>query len=85
MTYSEQLADERKETAAAFCTRARAFFNEAGTHVQAVMTNNGACCRSHDFAKALGQGVKHRRTRPYRPQTNGKICEYRSRRCTCPA
>ena len=37
------------------------------------MTDNGACYRSHVFARALGEGVKHRRTRPYRPQTNGKV------------
>ena len=73
LAYSEQLLDERKETAAAFWERARAFFVEAGIAVRAVMTDNGACYRSHDFAKALGPGVKHRRTRPYRPQTNGKV------------
>lgn len=74
LAYSEQLPDERKETAAAFWARARAFFAEAGISVQAVMTDNGACYRSHVFAAALGQDVKHRRTRPYRPQTNGKVC-----------
>ena len=62
--YSEQLADERKETAARFWERARAFFSEAGFEITAVMTDNGACYRSHDFAAALGDGVKHRRTRP---------------------
>ena len=40
--------------------------------MRAVPTANGSCYRSHDFAKALGEAVKHRRTRPYRPQTNGK-------------
>jgi transposase InsO family protein len=73
LAYSEQLSDERKETAAAFWLRARAFFAEAGIAVRAVMTDNGSCYRSHDFAKALGPEVKHRRTRPYRPQTNGKV------------
>jgi transposase InsO family protein len=73
LAYSEQLLDERKETAAAFWERARSFFAEAGIAVRAVMTDNGACYRSHDFAKALGPGIKHRRTRPYRPQTNGKV------------
>src|SRR5690606_31021289 len=73
LAYSEQLPDERKETAAAFWKRARAFFADAGFEVTAVMTDNGACYRSHAFAKALGDGVKHRRTRPYRPQTNGKV------------
>ena len=40
--------------------------------VSAVMTDNGACYRSHAFAAELGAGVRHIRTRPYRPQTNGK-------------
>ena len=73
LAYSEQLLDERKETAAAFWERARGFFAEAGIAVRAVMTDNGSCYRSHDFAKALGPEVQHRRTRPYRPQTNGKV------------
>ena len=73
LAYSEQLNDERKETAAAFWQRARTFFAEAGISVQAVMTDNGSCYRSHTFAAALGPGIKHRKTRPYRPQTNGKV------------
>jgi transposase InsO family protein len=73
LAYSERLGDERKETAAAFWIRARAFFAEHGITVTAVMTDNGACYRSHAFAAALGEEVKHRRTRPFRPQTNGKV------------
>lgn len=73
LAYSEQLLDERKETAAGFWIRARAFFADAGIAVTAVMTDNGSCYRSRDFAKALGEEVQHRRTRPYRPQTNGKV------------
>ena len=72
VAYSEILDDERKETAAAFWIRARAFFAEAGVTVSAVLTDNGSCYRSRAFAAALGQ-VRHRRTRPYRPQTNGKV------------
>lgn len=41
--------------------------------VGAVMTDNGACYRPHDFADALGPVVNHRWTRLYRPQTNGKV------------
>jgi transposase InsO family protein len=73
LVYSEQLPDERKETAAAFWTRARTFFATAGITVTAVMTDNGACYRSHAFAAALGEDIAHRRTRPFRPQTNGKV------------
>lgn len=72
LVYSEQLDNERKDTAAAFWQRAIAFFNDTGISVKAVMTDNGACYRSHDFANAL-EGIKHIRTRPYRPQTNGKV------------
>lgn len=73
VAYSEILDDERKDTAAGFWTRANAFFASLGVTVTAVMTDNGACYRSHAFADALGQNVKHRWTKPYRPQTNGKV------------
>ena len=73
VAYSEILDDERKETAAAFWERANAFFTALGVTVTAVMTDNGACYRSHVFAAALGEGVKHKWTKPYRPQTNGKV------------
>ena len=73
LAYSEQLPDERKETAAEFWLRAKAFFADAGIAIRAVMTDNGSCYRSHVFAAALGKDVQHRWTRPYRPQTNGKV------------
>jgi transposase InsO family protein len=72
LAYSEILTDEKKETAAGFWLRANAFFEAAGITVEAVMTDNGPCYRSHDFAAALG-GIRHLWTRPYRPQTNGKV------------
>ncbi len=72
LAYSEILGDERKETAAAFWNRAQDFFADAGITVQAVMTDNGGCYRSGDFAAALGD-IQHLWTRPYRPQTNGKV------------
>jgi transposase InsO family protein len=70
--YSEILGDEKKETAAGFWLRANAFFAAAGITVTAVMTDNGSCYRSRTFAAALGD-IKHVWTRPYRPQTNGKV------------
>ncbi|MDK9302765.1 IS481 family transposase, partial [Propionibacterium freudenreichii] len=73
IAYSEILDDERKETAAGFWTRANAFFAGLGVTVTAVMTDNGSCYRSGAFADALGDHVKHKWTRPYRPQTNGKV------------
>jgi transposase InsO family protein len=72
LAYSELLADECKETAAAFWLRANAWFNECGFVVRNVLTDNGSCYRSHVFRDALGD-IEHRRTRPYRPQTNGKV------------
>ncbi|MFV0371047.1 MAG: IS481 family transposase, partial [Azonexus sp.] len=73
VAYSEILDDERKETAAAFMVRAVAFFAGLGVTVTAVMTDNGSCYRSKMFNDALGETIKHRWTRPYRPQTNGKV------------
>lgn len=67
------MPDERKDTAAGFWERANAFFAEHGIIVTAVMTDNGSCYRSHTFAAALGPRITHRRTRPFRPQTNGKV------------
>ena len=72
LAYSEILADERKETAAAFWRRANAWFAQYGIVVRKVLTDNGSCYRSHAFRDALGD-IVHRRTRPYRPQTNGKV------------
>lgn len=71
--YSELLTDERKETAAGFWTRANAFFASVGIQVKRVLTDNGPCYRSRLFAQTLGQDITHKRTRPYRPQTNGKV------------
>jgi len=72
LAYSELLADERKDTAADFWRRANAWFNECGFMVRKVLTDNGSCYRSYAFRDALGD-IEHRRTRPYRPQTNGKV------------
>ena len=72
LAYTELLADERKETAAAFWLRANAWFNDCGLTIQKVLTDNGSCYRSFAFRDAL-DGIEHRRTRPYRPQTNGKV------------
>ncbi|WMX46148.1 IS481 family transposase [Streptomyces roseicoloratus] len=74
LAYSEILTDEKKETATAFWTRAQAFFAQAGITVQRVMTDNGSCYRSRDWRDLLtAAGITHKRTRPYRPQTNGKV------------
>jgi len=72
LAYSELLADERKETAAQFWLRANTWFNDCGFTVRKVLTDNGSCYRSFAFRDALGD-IEHRHTRPYRPQTNGKV------------
>lgn len=72
LAFSEVLENERKETAAAFWQRARAFFAEHGITIERVITDNGSAYRSRVFASAL-QEVTHTFTRPYRPQTNGKV------------
>ncbi|WP_030596063.1 IS481 family transposase, partial [Streptomyces anulatus] len=74
LAYSEILTDEKKETAVGFWQRAHAYFTEAGITVQRVLTDNGACYKSHLWRNSLAaQGISHKRTRPYRPQTNGKV------------
>ncbi|KAA8884405.1 IS481 family transposase [Nocardia colli] len=72
LAYTELLADEHKDTAAAFWARANAWFANHGITIRKVLTDNGSCYRSRTFADALGP-VIHQRTRPYRPQTNGKV------------
>lgn len=71
--YTEILVDEKKEAAAGFWERANGAFNAAGVTVKRVLTDNGSCYRSHAFKNALGPDIKHKRTRPYRPQPNGKV------------
>ncbi|AUH44584.1 IS481 family transposase [Streptomyces sp. CMB-StM0423] len=74
LAYSEIHTDEKKETATAFWTRAHAFFTDCGITVERVLTDNGACYKSHTWRDALADaGITHKRTRPYRPQTNGKV------------
>jgi hypothetical protein len=64
---------ERKESAAAFVAAAVAYYASLGVTVSRVMTDNGSCYRSKAFAKACRKfGLRHVRTRPYTPKTNGK-------------
>jgi transposase InsO family protein len=73
MAYAEVLADERAITAVAFLERALAFFQRHGITVERVITDNGSAYRSTVHAIACrALGLRHLRTRPYRPQTNGK-------------
>lgn len=76
LAYTEILADEKKDTAAGFWQRANSYFASCGVRVKQVLTDNGSCYRSKMFAEALGEDITHKRTRPYRPQTNGKVERY---------
>lgn len=74
LAYSEVHGDERAVTAAAFWGRALAFFRGYGITVERVLTDNGSCYRSFEFRDLLiANAIVHTRTRPYHPQTNGKI------------
>jgi transposase InsO family protein len=73
LAYVEVLGDEKATTAVGFLHRAIAFYRRHGISVQRVMTDNGACYRSTIHAVACrALGIRHLRTRPYRPRTNGK-------------
>ena len=73
LAYVEVLPNERGETASAFLRRAVAGFAEQGVEVERVMTDNGSPYVSTLHASTCRElGIRHLRTRPYRPQTNGK-------------
>jgi transposase InsO family protein len=73
LAYAEVLADEKGATAVGFLARALAFFARHGIHAERVITDNGSPYRSTVHAIACRcLGLRHLRTRPYRPQTNGK-------------
>ena len=73
LAYVEVLPDEKADTAVGFLRRAVAFYGSHGIGVERLMTDNGSPYRSTVHALACRElGIKHLRTRPYRPQTNGK-------------
>ena len=73
LAFSQIMPDERKQSAVAFLKAAVAYYNSLGVTVLRVMTDNGSCYKSKDFAKACKKlGLKHIRTKPYTPKTNGK-------------
>lgn len=73
MAYSEILPDETRRSCLRFLFNALRFFRAHGVKVQRVMTDNGTSFRSHRYAKALRLlRIKHLRTKPYTPKTNGK-------------
>ena len=73
LAYTEIRPDETKESATAFLKNALAFFTRHGVTVERVMSDNGAAYKSHAFRDLLKDaGLRHVRTRPYTPRTNGK-------------
>ncbi|MBI5263584.1 MAG: IS481 family transposase [Bradyrhizobium sp.] len=73
VAFSKIMKDERKESAVAFLKAAVAYYASLGLTIQRVMTDNGSCYRSRAFAKACKElSLKHIRTKPYTPKTNGK-------------
>ena len=73
LAYAEVLPDEKASTAIGFLRRALAFYARYGITVERLLTDNGAAYRAVMHAVACRQlGIRHLRTRPYRPQTNGK-------------
>jgi transposase InsO family protein len=74
LAYAEICTDERAATAVGVLQRAVAWFAEHGVTVERVLSDNGSCYRSFVWRDACADlGIIHKRTRPYRPQTNGKI------------
>jgi transposase InsO family protein len=73
VAFSQIHPDETKESAVPFLKAAVAYYASLGVAVSRVMTDNGACYKSHAFRDACTElGLKHIRTRPYTPKTNGK-------------
>jgi transposase InsO family protein len=71
---AEICADETTETAVGVLHRAVAWFAERGVTIERVLSDNGSCYRSYAWRDTCtAMGITHKRTRPYRPQTNGKI------------
>jgi transposase InsO family protein len=73
LAYAEVLADEKAATAIGFLSRAVAFYRRYGITIERLLTDNGSAYVSAIHALACRRlGIRHLRTRPYRPQTNGK-------------
>jgi transposase InsO family protein len=73
LAFSQLLPDQKTETTMAFLRDALDFYAQHGITVRALLTDNGSSYRSHRFRRQCTQsGLKHHRTRPYTPRTNGK-------------
>lgn len=73
LAYTELLPTEDRAAVTSFVRRAATWFAQLGVRIERVMTDNAFAYRSHAYQAALGAlGVRHLRTRPYTPRTNGK-------------
>ncbi len=83
LVYSEIHHDEQATTAVGFWHRAVAWFRAHGITCERVLTDNGSCYKSGLWHRACHEtGTIVKKTRPRRPQTNGKVCEYQLRRAS---
>jgi transposase InsO family protein len=74
VAYAEICTNEKAATAIGVLRRATVWFAELGVTVERVLSDNGSAYRSHAWRDTCAElGISHKRTRPYRPQTNGKI------------
>jgi transposase InsO family protein len=73
LAFTQLLPDQKTDTTLGFLRDALAFYQRHGIQVRALLTDNGSSYRSHQFRQACGElAIKHQRTRPYTPRTNGK-------------
>jgi transposase InsO family protein len=73
LAFARIMASEKKRSATAFLKAALAYYESLGLKVERVMTDNGSCYKSFAFRRACKRlGLRHIRTRPYTPKTNGK-------------
>ena len=85
VAYAEVHDDLTAQTASQVLRNAVAWFAERGVTVHRVLSDNGSCYRSRLWHHTCDDlGITAKKIRPYRPQTNGKICEDLARRCTGP-
>jgi transposase InsO family protein len=73
IAFAKVMSNEKKRSATAFLKAALAYYESLGIKVERVMTDNGSCYKSFAFRRACKRlGLKHVRTKPYTPKTNGK-------------
>jgi transposase InsO family protein len=73
IAFSKIMPDERQSSAIAFLKEASTDYKSLGITIERVMTDNGSCYKARNFAKACKRsGIKHVKTKPYTPRTNGK-------------